>query len=243
LPTPKILIWDLETAGVNALKSDLSSIVCFGYKWVGSKSAKVLTIDQFPNWFSTESGLNDKPLIQAALKLMAEADILVAHYGDRFDKLFFAGRCAIHGLQPPPAAKSRDTWYIAYKNFNYSSNRLQNLADVFGCGEKKYRKSVPDEWPGWWLKALAGNRKAIHEMAKYCKQDVETLEQVYLRLRPFDTAHPRVIEDRSKCPVCGGDVEYRGFTFAAENKYRRFQCTDCGKWGKESKKVDTKRTV
>ena len=237
LKTPKILIWDLETAGINGFEADLASIVCFGYKWLGEKNAHVLTVDQYPNWFSTERGLNDKPLIQVALKIMDEADIIVAHYGDKFDKPFFAGRCAIHGLTPPAPAKQRDTCFIAWKTFKFSSNRLQNLADIFRLGEKKYKKECPDEWPGWWLGALAGNKKAIKEMAKYCAQDIQTLEQVYLRLRPYDKAHPRIVDDRATCGTCGGEVEYRGFTYTTDCKYRRFQCKSCGKWGKESRRV------
>lgn len=235
LVKPKILLFDLETAGVNALNADLSTVVCFGYKWVGEKMPHCLTVDQFPKWFSKENGINDKPLLVAALKIMAEADIIVAHYGDKFDRPYFAGRCVIHGLTPPPPTKMRDTWYIAYRAFKFSSNRLQNLADIFGLGEKKYRKAVPDEWPGWWLKAMAGNTTAIAQMAKYCKQDIQTLEQVYLRLQPFDTAAPRLLEDRTMCGACGSAVQYRGFAVLGQNKYRRYQCTSCGKWDRETK--------
>jgi uncharacterized protein YprB with RNaseH-like and TPR domain len=234
----KILVWDLETAGVNALQADLSAVVNFGYKWVGERKAHVLTIDQFPGWFSPKRGLNDKPLLEAALKIMEGADILVAHYGDRFDKPFFAGRCVINGLTPPPPAKQRDTWYIAYKTFKFSSNRLANLADILGVGERKYQKKHPGEWPGWWLRALAGDKQAIHDMAKYCAQDVQTLEQVYLRLQPFDIAHPRIINDRTKCETCGGDTQYRGTCVLKQHRYRRFACKECGRWGRELKAVN-----
>jgi len=231
----KILIWDLETAGVNSLNADLSTIVCFGYKWLGEKKAHVLTVDEFPDWFNPKKGISDKGLLEAALQIMEEADVLVAHYGDRFDKPFLAGRCLINGLTPPPPAKQRDTWYIAYKTFKFSSNRLVHLADILGCHEKKYHKDCPSEWPGWWLRALAGDKEAIHDMAKYCAQDVQTLEQVYLRLQPYDTAHPRVVKDRAKCSTCGGGVEYRGHVVTLHNRYRRFHCLDCGKWGRETK--------
>lgn len=234
---PKILLYDLESAGVNSFKADMSNIVCFGYKWVGEKSAHCLTVDQFPKWFNKKTGLNDYGLLKAALKLMEEADLLVAHYGDRFDKPFLKGRCVIQGLTPPPDTKQRDTWYIAYKNFAFFSNRLANLADVLQLDEKKYHKKTPSEWPGWWLGALAGNKQAIRDMAKYCKQDVETLEKVYLKLQAFDNASPRLVADRSKCGTCGEAVQYRGVAVVGENRYRRFQCTSCGKWGKETKKV------
>jgi len=233
---PKILIWDLETAGVNSLKADLSNVVCFGYKWVGDKKTHVLTIDQFPGWFS-QKGLNDRGLLKAALRLMEEADVLVAHFGDFFDRPYFQGRCVIQGLTPPPPTKQRDTWQIARRAFTFSGNRLANLADILGVREKKHHKRVPEEWPGWWSSALAGNRAAIHKMARYCAQDVRTLEQVYLRLQKYDLPHPRLVADRSTCGICGGPVQYRGFAFVGQYKYRRFQCTECGRWGRDTKRV------
>lgn len=234
---PRILVFDLETAGVNAFNSDLSAIVCFGYKFVGEKHAHCLTVDKYDKWWSPETGLNDFGLVCDALHLFELADITVAHYGERFDRRFVVGRCMIHGLTPPAPAKLRDTWAIVRGKCNFSSNRLAHLSDLFGLQERKYHKKVPDEWPGWWTKAMAGNKKAIHEMATYCKQDVEALEQLYLRLRPYDTAHPRIVADRAHCGVCNGLVQYRGYALAKEHRYHRWQCTSCGKWGQDTKCV------
>lgn len=234
---PKILLWDLETAGVNSLQADLSVIICFGFKWLGDAKAQCWTINQFPKWYSRrKGGLNDKPFLRAILTIMESADITVAHYGDRFDKVFLAGRCIIHGLTPPPPTKMRDTWYIAYKNLKMSSNRLSHLADILGLNEKKLRKDVPEHWPGWWMRALAGDPKAIAAMAEYCRQDVETLEQVYLRLRPYDTAHPRVMANRDECAVCGGAIHYHGFAYIGQNRYKRWQCIECGRWDRSTTK-------
>jgi hypothetical protein len=96
-------------------------------------------------------------------------------------------------------------------------------------------KKGGSEWPGWWLGALAGDKKAIRAMGKYCAQDVRCLEQIYLRLRAYDQQHPRVITDRSKCAVCGGPIEYRGFAYKLTNRYRRYRCQKCCRWGQESK--------
>lgn len=232
-----ILIADLETAGPNSLRSDLASVVNFGYKFLGEKQAKVLTVDQYPNWFTTSRGLNDKGLLRAALKIMEKADIVVMHYGSRFDAKFLRGRCAIHGLTPPAPAKVVDTWEVARRAFNFSSNRLGDLCDTLGVDHKKFHKERPEHWPGWWIRALAGDKKAIHEMAKYCAQDVDALADLYLALRPYTTTHPRLVEDRSLCKACGGSVQYRGTAFVGEHRYRRFQCTECGLWDRERKKL------
>jgi len=231
----RILIADLETAGPNSFRSDLAAIVNFGFKFLGEKRARVLTIDQFPKWFSTEKGLNDKGLLKAALAIMEEAEIVVFHYGSRFDAKFLRGRCAIHGLTPPSPAKVVDTWELARRAFNFSSNRLGNLCDTLRVKHKKYQKDNPDEWPGWWIRTLAGDKKAIHAMARYCAQDVDALADLYLVLRPYATTHPRLVEDRSKCKLCGSRVQYRGTAVVGEHRYRRYQCTNgkCGHWDRE----------
>lgn len=232
---PRILLFDIETGGVNALRSDLGFMLNFGYKWLGEKTTHCFTVDQFPRWFSTKGSINDRGILKAALKIMEEADILVGHFASVFDRRFLQGRCAIHGLTPPPPTKMRDTCMIARSAFNFSSNRLENLVNVLKLPHKKYHKECPDEWPGWWFRAMSGDTGAIHDMAKYCKQDVEALESLYLALRPFDQAHIRIHEDRSTCGVCGSAVQYRGVAFIGQNKYRRFQCTNCGRWDRERK--------
>lgn len=231
---PKVLLYDIETGGVNAFKADLSYMLNFGYKWLGAKTTYCLTVDQYPGWFSTKKGINDRPILEHALKIMEEADLLVAHYGDRFDRRFLQGRCVIHNLRPPPPTKQRDTWRIARAAFAFGSNRLGALANMLHLPEQKQAKNW-DHFPGWWLRAMAGDTTAIRAMSEYCKQDVRTLEQVYLRLRPYDNPHPHMVLDRSLCPLDGGVVDYRGFAYVGVNRYRRFVCKTCGRWGRERK--------
>jgi hypothetical protein len=102
---------------------------------------------------------------------------------------------------------------------------------------KKYHKEKPDDWPGWWFRSMSGDVTAIHEMAKYCKQDVEALEVLYMALRPFDQAHVRIYDDRSTCGACGGDIQYRGVTYVGQCRYRRYQCKECGRWDRERKAI------
>jgi len=202
MPQPKVLIWDLETNGVNGLYADLGYILNFGYKWLGDPTTYVLRACDYPG---KEWPVNDKPLIRHALKIMSEADLLVAHYGDKFDRRFFKGRCVIHGLNPPPPTIQRDTCKLAWIHFKFRSNRLAALADHLNLSEHKYAKKR-SEWPGWWLRAAAGNAHAIREMGEYCKQDVRTTEAVYLRIAPYDTGHPRLHDGEWTCRSCGGGL-------------------------------------
>lgn len=223
---PKILFWDLETAGVNALKSDLGFVIVFGYKWGHEKQAHSITIGK-----AALKRFDDRQLLLDARMLLEEADITVAHFGSVFDRRFFQGRLLINKLAPIPATKMRDTCMIARSVANYSSNRLKHLAKLLSLRHQK----LDNNWPTAWFKVMQGDMEALRGLAKYCEGDVLALEELYLRLRPFDNAHPRVVDDRAKCPVDGGRLVYRGFAHIRDYKYRRFVCTKCGKWGRETK--------
>jgi uncharacterized protein YprB with RNaseH-like and TPR domain len=227
-PKPRILFFDLETDGVNALKADLGFVVCFGYKWAGERTTYCLTIDQ-----ESLARNDDSKLLIEASAIFEQADIVVAHFGSVFDRRFLRGRLLVHHLPPIPTTKMRDTCMIARSVANFSSNRLGHLAEILGLKQKKYQKKGGSEWPGWWYRVMRGDMEALAAMAEYCKQDVRTLEAVYNALLPFDNAHPRLSFDRAKCSICGGDVEYKGYSYVGEFRYRRFRCLKCTRWGRE----------
>lgn len=223
---PKILSFDIETAGVNALKSDLGFVIVFGYKWLHEKKAHALVIDS-----GDLRRFDDRQLLTEASKLISEADIVVGHFASVFDRRFLQGRLLIHGLPPIPPVKMRDTCMIARSVANYSSNRLKHLAKILDLTNQK----LENGWPMAWFRVMQGDAKALEGMAKYCKGDVCAVEELYLRLRPFDQPHPRLVADRTKCGICGGAIEYRGFAYVSERKYRRFVCKECSRWGREGK--------
>ena len=226
----RILFFDIESAGVNALKSDLGFVIVFGYKWLGDKRAHSIVIDK-----ASLRRFDDRKLLVEASKLIAEADIIVGHFASVFDRRFIQGRLLIHGLPPVPPVKMRDTCMIARSVANYSSNRLKHLAKILGLQKQK----LENGWPANWMRVMQGDARALNELAIYCRGDVEALEELYLRLLPFDNAHPRLVGDRTKCGVCGSAVEYRGFAYAQQSKYRRYVCKnrDCRRWGRETKAV------
>jgi hypothetical protein len=228
LNKPKILSFDLESAGVNALKSDLGFVICFGYKWAHEKQAHAITISR-----SALMAFDDSALLKEASKLMSEADLLVGHYASVFDRRFIQGRLLINGLPPIPPTKMRDTCMIARSVANFSSNRLKHLAKILDLRHQK----LENNWPDAWFEVMRGNMTSLHDLAEYCKGDVLAVEELYHRLCPFDNAHPRMVADRSLCKTCGGKVEYRGFAYVNESKYRKYVCKSCSKWGRETNAV------
>lgn len=224
----KILFFDIETAGVNALRSDLGFVILFGYKWGHEKRAHCLKIMEY-----ALHAFDDQSLLEDMSKIFEQADIIVAHYGSVFDRRFLQGRLLINHLPPIPNTKMRDTCMIARSVANFSSNRLKHLAKILGLKNQK----LDNNWPIAWMKVMQGDMKYLNKLAVYCKGDVLALEELYKRLLAFDNAHPRLILDRSVCGICGGKVVYHGVAIVATSQYRRYQCTECRRWGRETKAI------
>src|SRR3990167_2779890 len=115
----KTLIYDIETAGVNALKADLGFVIVFGYKWLGEKSAHVLTINK-----KDLQKFDDRELLVRVSKLLQQADVVVTHYGSNFDKKFLQGRLMINDFPGFPHPPVRDTCLGLRVVTNFSSKRL-----------------------------------------------------------------------------------------------------------------------
>ena len=75
-------------------------------------------------------------------------------------------------------------------------------------------------------------------MKEYNIEDVRSLEQVYLAMRPWITDHPNInvkIEevDRMYCTKCGSsDLQKRGYAYTTFHTYHRFRCNSCGGWSR-----------
>jgi len=223
---PRILCFDIESAGVNALNADLGFVIVFGYKWSDEPKAHSIVIDK-----ASLAKFDDRKLLKEASKLLTQADLTVAHFGSVFDRRFIQGRLLINQLPPIPATRMRDTCMISRSVAKFSSNRLKHLANILKLRHRK----LENNWPTAWFKVMQGDMKALKGLAHYCEGDVLALEELYLRLASFDNAHPRIhFEHGDVCPRCGGKVHYRGISYVNNKRYRRFQCTKCLKWGRET---------
>jgi len=225
MKTPRILTFDIESAGVNALKSDLGFVLMVGYKWLHEKEAKIITIKK-----KHLKHFDDRDVLRRFSTIYTRADITVAHFGSVFDRRFIQGRLLIHDLPPIPQTIMRDTCMIARSVANYSSNRLVALGKTLDLEAQKIEKGTG--WPQWWFGAMQGNMQSIRDMAHYCKGDVLATEKLYLRLRPFDNAHPKLDLRSARCGSCGGHTERRGYRYTKTRRYARLQCLNalCQKW-------------
>ena len=142
----KILYYDIETApnlsyvwgqyeqNVIAHVSEWH-MLCVSYKWEGQKRAQVCALDDFPDEFKKDPE-NDVHVAKKLFDLFDEADIVIAHNGDRFDRRKANARFVYHNFGPPSPYKTVDTLKIARKEFMFNSNKLNHLGQHLGPGEK-----------------------------------------------------------------------------------------------------------
>lgn len=239
LAAPKILLIDIETfpnlsytwgkydQNVIEFKEQFC-IATFVAKWLGGKvMAKALP--DYPNY--EPHSYDDLHIVMDIWDLLHEADVVVAHNGVQFDFKMIRGRFLVHGLQPPSPYQEVDTKILAKRIARFNSNKLDDLAQLFGLGKK-----IKTDF-ALWKGCIEGDPKAWAKMLKYNVHDVRLLERVYLKLRAYDEGHPNyaVFVDRPVCPKCGGRIAYSGVRRLKTRVYRRFYCTKCGSWGRDTK--------
>lgn len=246
---PKILIFDIETAPLRAFvfqKSVWGGNV--GDEQVISEwfmlcwSAKWLFDDQIISFRQTgKEAVNedDSRIVKQLWELFNQADIIVAHNGDSFDIPNMNTRFILNGLMPPLPYQTIDTKTVAKRQFGFTHNSLNGLAKLFGLDPKI------DTNLELWKRCYAGEEKGLLEMQNYNIHDVELLEKIYLKLRPWIKSHPNLglfnVSDGAVCPNCGSsDITWipNQFYYTQVSKFPIFQCT-CGAYGRSKKSVLT----
>ncbi len=232
---PKILIYDIETSPMIGYhwghwQQNISLSQTIQNSIMITWSAKWLYEDEVFSDKNTPEEmlkLNDKRICKSLWDMIHEADIVVAHHGDKFDVPMMNSRFIINGLPPYSVTNSIDTKKVASKTFRFASNKLDALAGYFGFGQKI--KTNFDLWKG----CMEGDQQSIDDMETYNIQDVKVLEEVYLKLRPYIKSHPNVgLYLESDKPVCGacGSSNLRLMNkdyYTPTGRYSVYQC-QCG---------------
>lgn len=235
---PKILLLDIETLPIAAklikfivrfypgssLGAEMNSIICFGYKWLGDKKAKSISVWDYPGW---EKNVNDdSKLCKDIYSICKDADVIVTHNGNRFDIPVINARLLFNKIENLPPIASVDTYSLAKRNMKLSFKRLKDLADFFGTVNKK-------DTGGWslWEDVATKDLAACKKMEAYCRGDVDALEQIFLKLRRFAGNIPHC---HTGCINCGSTmVAKEGIRRTLKKTFQRLKCRNCGKWFQE----------
>jgi DNA polymerase elongation subunit (family B) len=174
---------------------------------------------------------NDSRIVRGLWEVLNLADIVIAHNGDSFDVPNINTRFIVNGLPPTKPYQTIDTLRIAQRQFGFSHNSLNALANVFnleGKSESGYKL---------WRECKNGNEEALARMEDYNRQDVSVLEEVYLKIRPWIKGHPNLglyMElDVPVCKNCGSTDIYPdgNFYYTSAGKFETFKC-ECGAVGR-----------
>lgn len=251
---PKIGLIDIETApitgatwglfdqniGLNQIQEEWS-ILSYCFKPLGGGKNSV----EYRDTSAESNPRNDVVLVHRLWELCNEYDVLVAHNGKRFDMKKMRARFLLLGLKPHSPVKVEDTLLFAKHVAAFTSNKLEWLSTYLSSVQKgKHR-----DFPGYelWAECLKGNPKAWKAMKKYNIPDVISMEEVYMKLRPWvrGSVNVAVYSDDEEvcCPVCGSTtVVEEGFQYTQTGKYLRYHCMSeqCGAWSRSRYTVNTK---
>lgn len=166
---PKILIFDIETSpsisytfgrfNYNIAYDQVEQepmILTWAAKWL--YSTEVMS-----DKVTAEEVLNadDYRIVKSLWDLIDEADIVVAHFGDRFDLPMLNTRSILNGLPPYNTVRSVDTKKVASGVFKFPSNKLDALAKYFGIPGK-----IDTEFQ-LWIDCIKGKEEALEKMRVY----------------------------------------------------------------------------
>lgn len=235
---PRILLLDIETAPLLAYifqkqiwKARITHEKVLSDWFILTFSCKYLGEDEIiSNRLTSEEAINqdDSRLIEKLWYLLCDSDIVVCHGGDYFDIPNINTRFVVFGMGPTTHYRQIDTLKVAQRQFGFTHNSLAALADFFGIVSKI--ETTFD----LWKRCFIGDEKALFEMESYNRRDVEILEEVYLKLRPWIKSHPNLsIYDNSvelTCPHCRGHnlKPDGGYYTTQTGRYPTYRCFDCG---------------
>lgn len=241
----KIVVYDIETSGTTVSTWSLWPnngipyqsiikdwhIISISWKVIGKDKVHSVSVLNDPKRFKKDP-TDDFHVIKTFLDAIQDVDVLVAYNGDNFDIKKFNSRVIAHDLPPIPRILSIDPMKELRKVAKFTSHRLDYLMKKL---TGKGKMSTPS---GTWVKAGAGDVKAIKDMVAYNKIDVTLLEEFYLKLKRYFVGSLNIAKvGTCNCGTCGSDkVQSRGYLVRKSGaRIRRYQCMDCGSWFNDGK--------
>jgi hypothetical protein len=243
----KILILDLEIAptlatvwglfnqnvAINQIVGN-SYILSWAAKWYGSDEVE----------YSSLHMTSHKNMIKEIYKLVNEADVIVGYNQDSFDMKILNKEFALMNLNPPTPYKTVDLLKAVRKQFRFTSNKLDFVAQQFGLGEK-LKHQGHELWLSCMNKSAPDYHDAWATMEEYNCHDVILTEALYDKIKGWIPNHPNhsAFENDHVCPNCAShNLQKRGLALTLSLTYQRWQCKDCGKWSRSKTAVKADRS-
>lgn len=195
-------------------------VVSFAAKWVEEPGLE----------FWSKYHDSRKKMLRRAWDLLDAADVVLHYNGEGFDVPHLNRELAQRGFLPPSPFKQIDLLKVARRVFKFPMNRLAYVAPALGLDQKVEHEGIMS------LIRRCERREAdaLAMLKEYNVRDVELLEQLYMRLRPWIQNHPNRggYTIGEVCRVCASsNLVRRGKAVTrAGLTYPRFHCKSCGAW-------------
>lgn len=249
---PKIFIGDVECAASMVysfgrfkafIKPDQviqePYLLTFAGKWLDNPSVQSYKL---PDYVEFESDVtDDSALMKDLWRILDECDVFIAHNA-RFDVGWLNQRFAFHGMKPPSPYKVIDTLAAIRSSFSLPANSLAAACNYFGTDNRKLDNA------GWslWQRCMEGDAEAFVEMEEYNIGDIYSLEDLYLKVRPWMKNHPNLAafsdDEQLRCPRCNSvHLEMSSAIYKTQvSDYEIIRCLDCGGQARTRQNVRTK---
>src|ERR1044072_8148745 len=171
-------------------------------------------------------------MVGQAHRLLTEADVVVGYNSKGFDLKHLNREMILAGHDKPSPYAQVDLLHVVRSQFRFTSNKLDYVAQQLDLGAKTSHTGFD-----LWLRCMRNEKAAWDLMRKYNRQDVVLTEKLYDKLLPWIPNHPAHAlyngTEGDACLNCGGqDQRNDGYAYTTQSKFQRFQCRDCGKYGR-----------
>ncbi len=180
-PNLKIGFLDIET---HDLQANFGYMISWCIKRLGCRYEEIdgdyITADDVDLARASMKNEVDFRILETLIKAICQYDVIVTYYGSRFDIKYMRTRAIKDKLSFPLYGEiiHWDLYFVARNRLKLSSNRLGEVARLFGSSVNT--KSYLDG--DAWTHAPLGNVEAMKYIYEHNKQDVITLEKVYFGL-------------------------------------------------------------
>lgn len=212
--------------------------ICFAHQWLGGKTKFVAEWDAKLEQDDTSwtPGGGHLQMVEKAYDLFDEADYVVGWNSKNFDIKHLNTAFLFYGLGRPSPHIDIDLMLQIKRATNPWAKSMGFISKVRGMEGKDY--IAPETWRALRFGTQLEQRRARREFKTYNIRDVDQTAELFYDLRPWITGMNLAIWHNGVpcCPVCESEnLHWNGTYVGISYGYRRFQCQDCGKRGRDTK--------
>lgn len=163
--------WDIET---HDLKPQFGPIICASVLDSDTGKMKTFRMDYYVRKKIAEDLIDDRQLCLDLRDHLETFQLTVGWYSKGFDLTHLRSRLVLHGERPLKEHLHLDCiwFYKGWRGLRPMSAKMKHVAEFLDLERK------PDVAPETWMKAKAGNKRALNEVCDRCEADVRITKAI-----------------------------------------------------------------